>query len=173
MPQSKTEKGIQSLPDGIFDIESACDRPLPVREFELKVGWGDCDPAQIAYTARIPEWSLSVIEDWYRYCLGIDWYDLTLSYGLGAPFVSLNCNFLSPVTPRHTLQMKIYVVRLGYSSVTHHIEAFQDDMLCFTTRTTETFVDARVMKPVVIPDNMRKNIENYLQHQNRSFNELD
>ncbi len=162
-------KGIQSLPGGIFDIESICSTPMSVKEFEVTVGWGDCDPAQIAYTARIPQWSLSAVEDWYRYCLGLDWYDLTLQKGLGAPFVSLNCDFHSPVTPRYTLQMRIYVVRMGYSSLTHQIEAFQDGVACFTTRSTEAFVDASKMKPVAIPDNMQKNIENYIQHQNRSF----
>ncbi|MCP3687941.1 MAG: acyl-CoA thioesterase [Gammaproteobacteria bacterium] len=169
MSPSNTRKGIKRFPELISDLPSACATPLPVRTFERRVGWGDCDPAQIAYTARIPEWSLSAIEDWFRYCLGVDWFDLNLQNGLGAPFVSLNCDFSAPVTPRHPLQMRVYIAHLGSASLTHHVEAFQDDVLCFTTRSTEAFVDASIMKPVPIPANMRKNIENYIQHQNKSF----
>ena len=162
-------KGIKHFPTGLFDLESACETPLTIRPFALTVGWGDCDPAQIAYTARIPEWSLKAIEDWYRFCLSVDWYDINLNHGYGTPFVSLNCDFHSPVTPRYALDMMVYVSRLGGTSISHQIEARQNDVLCFTTKTTAAFVDANAMKPVPIPPNMRRNIENYIQYQNRVF----
>jgi len=169
MSDKQQSKGIQHFPEGMFDLESICKTPLPLRPFSLTVGWGDCDPAQIAYTARIPEWSLTAIEDWYRYCLSVDWYEINLKRGYGTPFVSLQCDFHSPVTPRFGLDMNVYVSRLGGSSISHHVEASQNDKLCFTTKTTAAFVDAGTMKPVPIPPNMRSNIENYIRNQAREF----
>lgn len=169
MTQMHKSKGLQCFPEGIQDLERACESPLSLKEHSLTVGWGDCDPAQIAYTARVPEWSLSAIEDWYRYCLGVDWYDINLRRGIGTPFVSLNCDFHSPVTPRYILHTKTYVSSLGNSSLSHRVEAFQNDVLCFTTKTTAVFVDAQEMKPISIPPNMRRNIENYIKYQERRF----
>ena len=163
------DRGIQAVPTRMRDLEQAFEPQLELRHCTLRVGWGDCDPAQIAYTARIPEWALAAIEDWYGYCLGVDWYALNLERGIGTPFVSLNCNFFSPVTPRHSLDMVVYVSGLGRASLSHHVEGFQDNVLCFSSDTTASFVDAAIMKAVPIPDNMRSNIETYLRNQGRVF----
>jgi len=168
MAESNQTAGIQHIPEAIQDLDTACEHALPARDFQLTVGWGDCDPAQIAYTARIPEWALKAIEDWYRYCL-VDWYQINLQRGIGTPFVSLSCKFSAPVTPRYPLIMKVFVTRLGNSSLSHRVEALQNNVLCFSADTTAVFVEACGMKPVPIPPNMRKNIENYIQHQQRRF----
>ena len=31
---------------------------------EIRVGWGDCDPAKIAYTGRLPAFALEAIDAW-------------------------------------------------------------------------------------------------------------
>ena len=33
---------------------------------EIRVGWGDCDPARIAYTGHIPGWALQAIDAWWE-----------------------------------------------------------------------------------------------------------
>ena len=55
--------GIKSFPSGITDVEDGqIDVDTPLR-YSIDVGWGYCDPAQIAYTGRIPEWGLKAIEN--------------------------------------------------------------------------------------------------------------
>lgn len=132
---------------------------------EITVGWGDCDPAQIAYTANIPAWGIEAIEAWYRHCLGAGWYELNLRHGIGTPFVSLGFDFKSPVTPMHVLQVCVEVTRIGNSSLSHAVTGKQEDMLCFTGQTTATFVEAAAMSPLRIPPNIRQSIESYRSAQ--------
>ena len=153
------------------------DAPNP-GDFELHrhvitVGWGDCDPARIAYTARIPAWMLEAIEGWYGYCLTSDWYDMNLSRHIGTPFVSLDIDFHSPITPRFPLEVDVYVSAIGHSSLSHQVEGYQDEVHCFSGSTTAVFVDAGRFKPVPIPANMRSNLENYKRNQGRDFPKAD
>ena len=160
------ERGIKA-PAETRDIEAV--RQLPAGPFvhDITVGWGDCDPAQIAYTANIPAWSLQAIEAWYRACLGVDWYAINLDNGFGTPFVHLDFDMVSPVTPRAVLACKVYVRRIGRSSLAHRVECFQDDVLCFTGQTVAAFVAANRMQPVSIPPNMRESIRCYAERQER------
>ena len=161
-------KGIKAFPDQMIDLENTIAYELEPLNCNVTVGWGDCDPAQIAYTARIPEWALVAIEEWYRYCLQSDWYEINLKRGIGTPFVSLSCEFLSPITPEYPLDMSVFVSKLGRSSLSHEIHGSQNSVHCFSANTTAAFVDAGKMKSVAIPPNMRSNIENYIRNQNLS-----
>ncbi len=76
--------------------------PRPFRH-EIRVGWGDCDPARIAYTARIPEWALAAIDAWWESEVGPGWFQLNIDRGHGTPFVHMTLDFRAPVTPRHRL----------------------------------------------------------------------
>ena len=65
-----------------------------VFEHEIRVGWGDCDPARIAYTGRLPVFALEAIDAWWEHVLGGDgWYQLELDRGFGTPFVHLSLDF--------------------------------------------------------------------------------
>lgn len=166
-PTDHRERGVRGMrPAGPFrDLDAprvAAQVPLVQ---EITVGWGDCDPAQIAYTANIPAWGLLAVEAWYKACLGVNWYEINLDHGVGTPFVSLGFDFVSPVTPRAPLLVSVYVERLGRSSLGHVVEARQEDAVCFYGRTTAAFVGANEMKAVAIPDNMRASIEDYLARQ--------
>ncbi len=134
----------------------------------IAVGWGDCDPAQIAYTANIPKWGLEAIEAWYRYCIGLGWYELNLHQGIGTPFVALEFEFKSPVTPLHGLEVAVSVDRLGNTSLSHYVVARQNDTLCFTGKSTAVFVEAESMQSMSIPTNIRKSIERYVNLQGDS-----
>jgi 4-hydroxybenzoyl-CoA thioesterase len=151
------------------------DAPAPPIEAPLvhrvTVGWGDCDPAQIAYTANIPAWGLAAIEQWYRACLGVDWYRINLDHGIGTPFVQLAFEFQGPVTPRAPLHLTVRVERLGRSSLTHTVEGTQAGRRCFTGRTTSAFVDTHALTPIPIPPNMRASIEAYVAAQGPSATE--
>lgn len=135
----------------------------------VNVGWGDCDPAQIAYTSNIPGWGLTSIEAWYQACLGVGWYQLNLRHGIGTPFVSLNFEFKSPITPSGELSITVYVQKLGNSSIGHCLEGYQNGTLSFTGNTVAALVEASTMKTMPIPPNMRHSIQQYVRIQNREF----
>lgn len=100
---------------------------------EIRVTWGDCDPAKIAYTARLPWFALDAINGWWEHHLGGDgWFQMELDRNMGTPFVHMSLDFKSPVTPRHRLICQVDPVRLGDTSIQFRVIARQDGVVCFT-----------------------------------------
>ncbi len=124
---------------------------------EIRVGWGDCDPAKIAYTGRLPAFSLEAIDAWWEHHLGGDgWYQMELDRGFGTPFVSLSLDFRAPVTPRHRLQCEVWPVALGTKSITFRVAARQNDVLCFEGTFTCVFVVAGTLNTRAAPPDIRE-----------------
>jgi acyl-CoA thioesterase FadM len=99
---------------------------------EIRVTWGDCDPAQIAYTGRLPWFALDAINAWWEAHLGGDgWFQMELDRNMGTPFVHMSLDFKSPVTPRHRLMCQVDPVRLGESSIRFRVIARQGGVECF------------------------------------------
>lgn len=109
---------------------------------EVRVGWGDCDPARIVYTARIPDWALQSIDAWWEDRLGGDgWFQMELDHGTGTPFVHMSIDFRHPITPRHRLMCHVWPFRLGATSVGFRVDGRQDGTLCFEGRFVSVFMD--------------------------------
>jgi acyl-CoA thioesterase FadM len=120
----------------------------------IEVRWADCDPANIAYTARIPAWALEAIDAWWEHHTGFDWYRLNLDRKIGTPFVHMSMDFRSPVTPRHPLECEVTLKKLGNRSITHAVRAFQDGVFCFEGDFVSAFVDMPALKPRTLPDDL-------------------
>ncbi len=97
----------------------------------IDVRWGDSDPAAIAYTGQIPRLALEAIEAWWQRHTGYDWHRLNLDRNIGTPFVHMTLDFRSPVTPRHMLECEVSLLRLGQTSITHHVKGDQNGALRF------------------------------------------
>lgn len=133
-----------------------------VKPFEhvIRVGWGDCDPARIAYTARLPAFALEAIDAWWEHHLdGDGWYQMELDRNMGTPFVHLSLDFRSPVTPRHRLRCAVYPTRLGDKSITFRVEGRQDGTLCFEGSFTCVFTIAEGFRPQSAPPDIRAMVE--------------
>ena len=154
-------------PSETRDLDTAQCNLDSIFEHRQTVSWGDCDPAQIAYTANIPAWGLLAIEAWYKSCLQANWFELNLHYGIGTPFVAMGFQFKSPVTPLAPLLIRVLVEKLGNSSLVHRVEGRQSGIICFSGETTAAFVSATDMKPMPIPVNMRRRIQHYLSVQGK------
>ncbi|MBA84680.1 acyl-CoA thioesterase [Thalassobius sp. S69A] len=118
---------------------------------EIRVTWGDCDPARIAYTARLPWFALDAINAWWETHLGGDgWFQMELDRDVGTPFVHMSLDFSAPVTPRHRLMCQVDPVKLGETSIAFRVIARQDDVVCFTGKFVCVFTVAsefRKQKP--------------------------
>jgi len=158
-----------SLPETVRDVDFEHNMPVGPFIHDIDIKWGDCDPAQIAYTGNIPSWGLAAIEQWYKACTGHDWYGFNMDLGISTPFVHLDCDFTSPITPRAVLSCHVYVTRIGNASLAHYVEGMQDDRLCFTGNYVCAFADARKMKTIPIPNRIRSNIERYADQQRRPW----
>ncbi|MGH1368423.1 MAG: acyl-CoA thioesterase [Maritimibacter sp.] len=99
---------------------------------EIRVTWGDCDPAKIVYTARIPWFALDAINGWWEHHLGGDgWFQMEIDRNIGTPFVHMSLDFRSPITPRHRLICEVWPQKLGETSITFRVVGRQGGTLCF------------------------------------------
>jgi len=129
----------------------------------IRVGWGDCDPARIAYTARLPAFALEAIDAWWEAHLGGGWFQMELDYGFGTPFRAMEMEFLAPVTPRHRLTCAVAPVRLGETSITFAVTGRQDGRECFRGRFTCVFTRAGAMAKAQPPDHVRALVMRHLE----------
>ncbi len=158
--------------DGPKDFDFHHDLPPGPFRHVIDVGWGDTDPAQIAYTSNIPAWALRAIEAWFKACVGVGWYELNIDLGVGTPFVNLACTFHAPITPRHDLRMDVTVTRIGRTSLTCGVAGYQEQgKCCFSGEFVCVFIDSVRVNPVVIPKQMRANIRRFADAQGSSFDD--
>jgi len=164
-----TDHGGIRLPASSTDIAAVHKMPPGPYVHLITVGWGDCDPAQIAYTANVLSWGMKALEAWCNLCLGVNWFELNMNHGIGTPFVHMSYDFTSPITPRGLLECTVYVRKIGRTSLHHIIEGRQSGRLCFSGNMTSVFVAAAQLKPIAIPPNMREGIRLYSAGQGRAL----
>ena len=138
------------------------ERPHNAHCHEIRVTWGDCDPAKIAYTARLPWFALDAINGWWETFIDAGWYQMELDHNVGTPFVRLEMEFFRPVTPRHRLNCIVWPNRLGDTSIEFRVDGEQDGKLCFSTKTVSVFTKADEFIKQTPPDAFREIIEQHL-----------
>lgn len=126
---------------------------------QIRVGWGDCDPAQIAYTGRLPAFALEAIDAWWEEHIAADWFCLNIDQNVGTPFVHLDLDFVSPVTPRHPLMCEVRLRKLGQTSITFQVIGRQNDIDCFNGHFTSVFVISDKFEKQAVPAQIRSVIE--------------
>lgn len=127
---------------------------------EIRVSWGDCDPAKIAYTGRLPAMALEAINGWWEEHLNGDgWFQMELDRNVGAPFVHMSLDFRSAVTPRHRLMCEVWPKHLGDKSITFRVNARQNGVLCFEGTFTSVFIIADQFKSQSAPPDIRAIVE--------------
>ncbi|WP_376099721.1 acyl-CoA thioesterase [Roseomonas sp. CCTCC AB2023176] len=126
-----------------------------------RIRWGESDPARIAYTARFLDFAMDAIEAWMLDRWGAAYYELNVDHGRGTPFVKVELEFRSPLTPRDTLATEVRVARIGGSSMTFVVAGRVGGRLAFDGRLTCAFVDVTgpKMRPLPIPDDYRAALE--------------
>jgi len=130
---------------------------------EIRVTWGDCDPAKIVYTGRIPWFALDAINAWWEHHLGDGWYQMELDRNVGTPFVHMSLDFRAPITPRHRLICDVAPVKLGESSITFRVVGRQDGVLCFEGRFVCVFIVAKDFVKRPAPPEIRALVEPLLE----------
>jgi 4-hydroxybenzoyl-CoA thioesterase len=145
------------------------DRPGSAHVHNINVTWGDCDPAKIVYTARLPWFALDAINAWWEAHLGGDgWFQMELDRNVGTPFVKLEMDFRHPVTPRHPLICHVWPERLGETSITFRVDGEQDGTPCFSCRAVSVFTIADAFRKQRPPKEIREIVENALPDRSQA-----
>jgi len=134
-----------------------------ISRHEIMVEWGDCDPAGIVYYPAYFRWSDQAT---YRLFLaaGLKRDDITSGrWTEGTPLVKAECSFRRASQHGEKLVIESRVSRFGTSSftITH---VFRDATGEIAAQGAETRIwakkegDARSLKAVPIPDDVRKRL---------------
>ena len=141
-------------------------RPQNTHCHLINVTWGDCDPARIVYTGRIPNFALDAINSWWEAQLGGDgWFQMEIDRNVGTPFVRLETDFRHPVTPRHVLVCHVWPVSIGRTSIAFRVDWVQDAMTCFSTRAINVFTVASEFRKQPPPVEIRAMVEKSIANQ--------
>jgi len=143
------------------DTPAAGDSAAPFVH-SIRVTWADCDPAEIVYTGRIPNFALEAIDAWWQHHTGLDWYRLNIDRNIGTPFVHMSIDFRSPLTPRQGLECEVELLGIGNSSIRHAVRGRQDGILRFEGQFVAVFVEARKMKKCPPPADLMAAIKLHL-----------
>lgn len=135
-------------------------RPSGAHQHLVRVTWGDCDPAMIVYTGRLPCFALDAINGWWEHQLdGDGWFQMEIDRNVGTPFVRLEMDFRHPVTPRHNLICYVWPVHLGNTSVAFRVDGMQDGVVCFSSRSVNVFTAADTFTKRTPPEELRQVVE--------------
>lgn len=128
--------------------------------WQRRVGFGDCDPARIAYTGRLPDIALEAIDRFWEELLdGENWFRMNVDQGIGTPFVHLEFDFTAPITPRAPLTLKVTPEAVGTCSIRFRVTAEQDGTACFSAGFVCVTVRAPALEKIPVPSHMRAALE--------------
>ncbi len=124
--------------------------------------WGDTDTAQIAYTGKFVDFMLEAVEAWMRAYLETDWFIQTTEEKRGGPVVHLDVDFMSPLTPKDTLEVEVRIEHAGESAVTYHCTGYGNARrLSFAGKFTSVGFDYASNAKQPLGKQTREIIENY------------
>jgi acyl-CoA thioesterase FadM len=130
--------------------------------FERRVGFGECDPARIFFSPRAADYAMEAVELWYDSVLGVSWGDLVKRHDLEARFLSMECDYLRPLTAGQVIQVRVSVVEMAGSTITLRATAeLGPDEPAFSVCLVTCFVERSHGGAIPIPEVYRERVESY------------
>ena len=137
-------------------------RPMVVT---VRVRWGDCDPAGIAFFPRFFEW-MDLASHALAREMGVSRDDMLPPKLLGMPLVTAQAEFLAPARLEDTLEIRAWVTRIGRTSlgIRHEIVRVDDQFLLARGREDRVHVgrdEAGGLRPRQLTQEMRAALRRY------------
>lgn len=126
---------------------------------EVRIEWGDCDPAGIVFYPRYFEMINQSVEEWFDRGLGHPFPALHMRERRGVPVVTIDIRFTAPSELGDRLAFAIGVERVGGSSFTFGITARCEGELRLRARMVLAFMDLDTRQPARLPDGLRAAME--------------
>lgn len=129
---------------------------------DVRVRFGDCDPAGIVFYPRYFEMFNNLVEDWCADGLGASFQELHAVRGLGLPIVNIVTDFIAPSRLGEVLSAELRVVTVGGSSIGLAIRlAGADGTDRVRATLTLALMDLKTARAKRIPDAMRARIAQF------------
>jgi len=122
-----------------------------------------CDPAGIVFYPQYLVLCNETVEDWFASAHGVDFFDLHAKHRRGVPMRHLEADFIAPSVHGEELCFRLWVEKVGRTSLCVRIRAEADDRLRFQSRQTLVWADLDGPTAMPIDDSWRRRFEQYLQ----------
>jgi 4-hydroxybenzoyl-CoA thioesterase len=136
---------------------------LPQGAFQVprRIRFSDCDPAGIAYTARLVDLMNGAIEDLFPVRLGLSYHAVIRERRVGLGYGRVDCDFFLPAQMGDAMVMSVLVDRVGSGSIAWrvHLHRGDDEVARGQLVTVTTSLDTHKAMPM--PDWLREPIEAY------------
>lgn len=130
--------------------------------YEVKVAFGDCDPAGIVFFPNFSRWMDASSLHFFMQCGLAPWRELEKTTGIiGNPLLEIHTKFLRPATYGDTLHVHTSIESWAAKTYVHrHVVMRGDTVLC-EGRETRAFVvhpdgDRSRIKAVAVPGFIKK-----------------
>ena len=120
-----------------------------------RLTFGDTDAARIVYTARVAYFVVEAVEAWFLERLDVSWLHINRDHGIGTPFVRLEVDFVSMMTPPDLLATEVALEKAGRSSLGFRLIGRIGARLCWNNRSVCAFVASATGRSVAIPEHLR------------------
>lgn len=134
----------------------------PSFETEVLVRFADCDPAGIVFYPRFLEMFNNLLEDWCSSGLKFSFNDIVINNGWGLPTVHLEADFLAPCRLGEVLTAKLYVRKIGTTSINADIVLQADHTDRVRGRVVLVLMDRKTSRALAFPEALRRRIADFV-----------
>jgi len=130
-----------------------------IKEINLRIRYGETDQMGYAYYGNYPQYLEVARVEWLR-SLGFSYKKMEAD-GIMLPVISLNIQYLKPLTYDENITVKIYLKKTPTVRIEFDYEIFNEQkVLCSKANTQLVFVNMHNRKPVSAPDYLIERIKN-------------
>jgi 4-hydroxybenzoyl-CoA thioesterase len=152
-------------PDGLKFTPIAA-HPVPPNAYRSRqlVRYAHCDPGERVYFARFFDMFDAALEDWFAEGLACPWGSelMVPPRDLRAPSLVLDAEFLRACVLGETLELDLWVKRLGRSSFELRLAGSVAGELRLRGAWTLCIISFATMKAVPIPEDLRRAMQQFL-----------
>jgi len=129
--------------------------------YQIKVEWGDCDPADIVFYPNYFRWFDNAAQQMFRQAK-LDWSDLFERYGVvGMPLVDAGARFISPSKFGDDLTIESHVAEWHSKVLVMRHNVFNDGQLAVEGTEKRVWAgkhpdDPKRLQALVIPDEIKQ-----------------
>ncbi|KAB2844983.1 MAG: acyl-CoA thioesterase [Burkholderiales bacterium] len=131
---------------------------------EKLIRFQHCDPAGIVFYPRYMGLLNEVVEDWFSEGVGIGFPELHDRLRLGVPTARLECDFLKPSRHGEVLNFRLWITKLGRTSIDVSVRADCGDQPRLRARLLLVLLDLDSYRSVPLDEGWRQRFEPFVDN---------
>ncbi|MBO5658865.1 MAG: acyl-CoA thioesterase [Duodenibacillus sp.] len=134
-------------------------------ETPIQIRFAHCDPAGIVFHPQYFTIFNGVIEDFFREVVNVPFMEL-VRHGIGMPVVGIRCDFVHPSRPGDSCVAKLWIERMGVSSIRFGMTLECADQVRLRMAETVVCVSKQEgMSAQPIPEQLREKMQPYVMDE--------